>query len=304
MTEQAVNLPETLAAAWQALSMALRKVSTEAETETRWLFQHVGCSLQDHRWQPEKPLSEAQRQFLSEALQRRQQREPLQHILGTQAFRQLELVVSPHVLIPRPETEELVERVLDYVRSLPVKGAEPLRVLDVGTGSGAIALALKTEYPALEVWATDLSVEALQVARLNAQQLDVSIDFRQGDGLFALDDALPVSFDVLVSNPPYIPHEELAGLEPEVRDHEPHQALVPQDPDPLFFYRHFAAEAPRFLKPGARAFFEIHSALGPETLACFQPPVWSQVYLHQDLSQRPRFVEALLADASQKKSEG
>lgn len=300
MTEPTVTLPETLDAAWQALSRALGEVSTEAETETRWLFQHVGCSLQDRRWQPDKPLSAAQRQFLGEALRRRQQREPLQHVLGTQAFRQMELVVNSQVLIPRPETEELVERVLAYVQPLSIKAAVPLRVLDVGTGSGAIALALKTECPTLEVWATDLSTEALQVARLNAQQLGVPIHFRQGDGLFALGDSLQASFDVLVSNPPYIPHEELADLAPEVRDYEPHQALVPQDPDPLFFYRHFAAEAPRVLKPGARAFFEIHSALGPETQACFQPPVWCRAEVHTDFSQRPRFVEAWLAIDSQK----
>ncbi len=295
MTEQIEKLPEHLDAVWQAITLALEKFSNEAQTEARWLFQHVGFSPQDRRWQPHKPLSEVQYQFLTEALRRRQQREPLQHILGTQAFRHLELVVNAHVLIPRPETEELVERVLAYIHTLPRNVHSPLRVLDVGTGSGAIALALKTECPSLEVWASDLSFDALQVARLNAQRVSAQLHFRQGDGLFALEDGLKASFDVLVSNPPYIPPEELAGLEPEVRDHEPTHALVPQDPDPLYFYRHFAAEAPRFLRPGARAFFEIHSALGPQTQACFQPPVWCRTEVHTDFSQRPRFVEAWLA---------
>lgn len=303
-TGQHDPLPTNLDTAWRVVVSALERVSDEAESETRWLFEHVGISPQERRWQPHLTLSAAQLFFLEKALQRRHQREPLQHILGTQAFRHLELMVSPQVLIPRPETEELVDRVLAYVSPLvnQVKQAsEPLRILDIGTGSGAIALSLKSECPALAVWATDLSPEALQVARLNAERLGLDVNFRQGDGFGALNTEVSTElntelnprFDVLVSNPPYIPVQEWLDLAPEVRDYEPRHALTPHDPDPLYFYRYFAQAGPAFLKPGARAFFEIHSALGPETQACFVEAGWLQVDLHRDFSQRHRFIEAV-----------
>lgn len=290
---QGEPLPAALAAAWQGVESALAQVTDEALTEARWLFEHVGFSPQARRWQGEHLLSAAQQCFLQEAVQRRQRREPLQHILGTQAFRHFELVVSPHVLIPRPETEELVDRVLAYVSVLAQQASEPLRVLDVGTGSGAIALALKRECPALNLWATDISEAALQVARLNAERLDLTVNFIQGDGLNALDAQWHQRVDVLVSNPPYIPVQEWLDLAPEVKDYEPRLALSPVDPDPLYFYRHFAQQAPLFLKPGARAFFEIHSALGPETQACFLSAGWPQVEIYSDFAGCHRFIEAV-----------
>lgn len=284
-----------LGAAWDAVESTLQSVSEEPVAEARWLFQHLGYGASDRRWKAEAQLRPADLDWLQAACARRQQREPLQHILGTQPFRYLDLLVNRHVLIPRPETETLVQRVLDAVQKRLVRDGQqtPLRVLDVGAGSGAIALALKTECPALDVWATDLSEEALAVARQNAERVGAQVHFFQGDGLRALPPETP-RFDVLVSNPPYIPHHELAELAPEVRDHEPQGALVPLDPDPLYFYRHFATLGPAYLKPGAQAFFEIHSALGPETVACFDAPHWHKTGLYQDLEGRDRYVESEL----------
>lgn len=286
---------QNLGSAWAEVIKCLSLISSEPETEARWLFQHVGLSAQDCRFRPQEPLESKAALFLETALSRRLAREPLQHILGTQPFRHLELSVNRDVLIPRPETEELVDYVLAACQSKGMQGGT-VRVLDVGTGSGAIALALKQECPELEVWASDFSEAALATARLNAQALDLAVHFIHGDGLHAVL-SLPQPqprFDVLVSNPPYIPVIELADLAPEVRDYEPVHALIPPVADALHFYRHFSQWAPRILKPNAKVFFEIHSALGPETQGCFTEPVWQNTRLYQDFQKKDRYVESEL----------
>ena len=287
--------PQTLGDAWAELITGLTPFSSEPEVEARWLFQHVGLSDQDCRFRAQEPLDPQTAVFLADALRRRLQREPLQHILGTQPFRRLELRVNRDVLITRPETEDLVDYVFAACQHKLAQGGT-VRVLDVGTGSGAIALALKQECPALDVWASDVSEPALATARLNAQALHLAVHFIHGDGLHAVLN-LPQPqprFDVLVSNPPYIPVAEWAALAPEVRDYEPTQALTPPGADALYFYRHFAQWAPSILRPKAMAFFEIHSALGPETQACFAEPVWSNTRLHQDFQKKDRYVQSEL----------
>lgn len=286
---------QALGAAWQEVLKVLATISSEPEVEARWLFQQVGLSPQDCRFRSQDPLASSASRFLEAALRRRLAREPLQHILGTQPFRHLELRVNRDVLIPRPETEQLVDLVLAACHK-QLTQRERVRVLDVGTGSGAIALALKQECPELDVWASDLSEKALAIARSNAQTLALAVRFIQGDGLHALL-SLPEPqpcFDILVSNPPYIPVTELAELEPEVREYEPVQALVPPVADPLYFYKHFAQWGPRILNLHGLVFFEIHSALGPETLACFEAPTWQNTRLHQDFQKKDRYVESEL----------
>ncbi len=275
---------QTLQLAQTTLQKALAEVSEEAEVETRWLLDHLGFSSHAVRLQPDTALTAEQQRFLKEALQRRQQHEPLQHILGTQPFRYVELMVNKHVLTPRPETEELVQLVIDHCKTQP---DTPLQVADIGTGSGAIAIALKTECPWLQVDATDLHESALTVARQNAHKHRAEIQFFQGHGL----QALSQTYDIIVSNPPYIPLSEKESLAPEVRHYEPHAALFPEGNDPLYFYRHFASEA-RILKPGGAIFLEIHAPLASETLALFQTTHWQKAKLHQDLQHRPRFISA------------
>ena len=166
-------------------------------------------------------------------------------MLGHADFYGLRLSVSPDVLIPRPETEELVEEALRRIA-----GVEAPTVLDVGTGSGAVALALAHERPTATVFAADVSAEALAVARANAERLGLDVAFVRADALgphFTRD--VPPAFDLVVSNPPYVPAGERAGLQPEVRDWEPGLALFVPDADPLRFYRALAGHAGALLAP-------------------------------------------------------
>ena len=182
----------------------------------------------------ERAVPEAVRLRFAELLDRRGRREPLQHLRGRQEFFSRDFVVDPCVLIPRPETERLIEIVLGLLRPI-----ERPRILDVGTGSGVIAVTLALELPGARVFATEVSAAALEVAKQNARRLgaDGRIEFRRGDL------AAPFAgerFDLVVSNPPYVPSEEIAGLSPEVRDHEPRVALD-GGPDGLELYRRLAA---------------------------------------------------------------
>jgi release factor glutamine methyltransferase len=182
----------------------------------------------------ERAVSEAVRLRFAELLDRRGRREPLQHLRGRQEFFSRDFVVDPCVLIPRPETERLIETVLGLLRPI-----ERPRILDVGTGSGVIAVTLALELPDARIFATEVSAAALDVAKENARRLGVGerIEFRSGDLVapFAGE-----RFDLVVSNPPYVPSEEIAGLSPEVRDHEPRVALD-GGADGLEFYRRLAA---------------------------------------------------------------
>jgi release factor glutamine methyltransferase len=184
---------------------------------------------------------------------RRAMRVPLQHLTGEQEFWSLRFEVTPAVLIPRPETEHVVEAFLELNR-LP----NPI-VLDIGTGSGCLAIAVAHEVPGALVHATDLSEEALMVARRNATNLDVAgrIAFYRGDLFEPLEGrGLLGQVDFILSNPPYIAAADLASLEPEVRDHEPRQALTP-GPDPFAIHRRLARESSAFLKPGGFLIVEI-----------------------------------------------
>ena len=178
------------------------------------------------------------------ALERRTAREPLQYIMGTQEFMGLSFLVSPAVLIPRQDTELLVEAAIPFCH-----GA---RVLDLCTGSGCILLSLAKLGGIREAVGTDLSREALAVAQLNADRLNLRAQFIQSD----LWETVPGNFDVIISNPPYIPTEEIGGLMPEVRDFEPHMALD-GGADGLYFYRKIAAGAGARLHLGGRIFLEI-----------------------------------------------
>lgn len=254
----------------------------EATAEAHWILQALGISRLALRLNPQAPVSAAQLERAEAIVARRQRREPLQYILGSQAFFGLELRVGPGVLIPRPETEELVERVLAHI---PKTAA--WRVLDMGTGSGAIALAIKAERPACEVVATDISPEALEIAQANGQALNVAVDFRLGN---LLEPVAGETFQVMVSNPPYIPEADYQQLDPEVRAYEPRLALTPGE-DPLLCYRALAQAGLPLLSPGGYLACELDSALAQATAALFVAP-WQEVALHPDLQGRTRFLSA------------
>lgn len=217
-------------------------------------------------------------------IEKRSRRIPLQHILGSQDFMGLTFKVNRHVLIPRQDTETLVETVLQREKD----GGS--RLLDLCTGSGCIAVSLKVMGKYTDVTASDLSKEALQVAEANAERLlgeDHGIHFLQGD----LFEALPrgETWDVIVSNPPYIPTGVIRGLEPEVRDYEPLMALD-GDRDGLDFYRRIIGEARRWLNPGGRVYLEIGHDQGEAVTSLMRREGFQDVMVIKDMPGKDRVV--------------
>lgn len=235
-------------------------------------------------------LSHAQRRAYEQLLERRSHREPVAYITAAREFWSLDFYLTPAVLIPRPETERLVEVVLDLAHELA--SPQPLRILDIGTGSGAIAVALASELTSAEIWATDISPEALAVAAENAARNHVAhkIEFIQAD-LFAgcwSDRAV----DLLVSNPPYIRRGDIETLEPEVSRWEPRCALD-GGVDGLDYYRRIAAEAFEALRPGGAVAVEIGAGMGPAVAGLFSAQFGcAGVEIYDDYAGNERVVVA------------
>ncbi len=211
------------------------------------------------------PLSLEQQETFRVLFQRRMQREPLQYITGVREFWSLEFKVDLRVLIPRPETEVVVETALRLLSQSAIRNPQSA-ILDIGTGSGCIAIVLAKELPQAEVWATDVSADALAVAGENARHHGVAerIRFLQGD-LFSPLAGKEDGFDLIVANPPYIARPELAALQPEVRDWEPLAALD-GGPDGLDFYRRLLHEGPTYLRTGGWLVMEIGHGQGTAVL--------------------------------------
>ncbi|MBI5484010.1 MAG: peptide chain release factor N(5)-glutamine methyltransferase [Deltaproteobacteria bacterium] len=231
---------------WTKEFLAVKGVEN-ARLEAEWLLcaatglDRVGLYLNF-----EKPLNDSELSSFRAMVARRGRREPLQHILGTQEFCGLEFEVTPDILIPRHDTETLVNEAAS-------RKTDARTLLDIGTGSGCIAIALARQLPVAAVTATDISAAALAVARRNAERHGVAIEFLQGS-LF-----MPVTgrrFDLIVSNPPYISSEDIAGLEPEVRDYDPHSALD-GGRDGLDVYRLLVPDAREYLNPGGCLLLEV-----------------------------------------------
>ena len=233
----------------------------------------------------DRPLTEAQLETLRPLVKRRAAREPLQYILGSVDFAGIRLAVDARALIPRPETEELADLLVQRLRDAP-----PACILDLGTGSGALALALAHAFPNAVVTATDASAEALDLARENAARNNLSERLTLLEGSWW--DALPAetSFDLIVSNPPYLTEAELQTAAPEVADHEPRRALVAGS-DGLDDLRVILAGAPPFLAEGGLLALEtgIAQTAALEALAT-ENGLQSETL--EDLSQRPRFFFA------------
>lgn len=213
---------------------------------------------------------------------------PIQHIIGYTHFCGLRIDVSPDALVPRPETEEIVQRIICSGRPAPAA------VLDLCTGSGCIAIALKHHFPAARVTALDLSPAALGLARRNAQQNHADINFVLADLLQPRQlDRLPSPFDLIVSNPPYVMEREREAMQPNVLDYDPPQALFVPDSDPLLFYRAIGHYAARSLAPGGRLVVEINQALAPETAQLLQA-MGFDTSLTDDFRGHPRCLAATL----------
>jgi len=235
------------------------------------------------------PLSPAAEERFVQLVAERARRRPLQHLTGIQAFWRHEFAVGPAVLIPRPETEVLVETSLELLR-----GTKAPRIVDVGTGSGCVALSLAAERPDAVVIATDLSVPALAVARENASRLGLAgrVHFLGGDLLDAFRVGPAVSrFDLVVSNPPYVEEAEWHDLEPEVRDHDPRSALVP-DEGVAALYGRLLNGAARVLRGGGAVVVEIGTGQSAGVLAQAAAAGFVALRSVPDLQQIPRVIVA------------
>jgi release factor glutamine methyltransferase len=240
----------------------------------------------------ERSLTEIELETLRGMVKRRAGREPLQHIVGSTSFCGVEIQVSPDVLIPRPETELLAERAIEFLSTL---GLHPTTVLDFGTGSGCLAILIALRCPSAAVHAVDISERALEVARQNADRHQVTerIQFHQGDGFNAL--PADLRFDLLVSNPPYIAADDLPALQPEVRDFDPHAALN-GGLDGLDFYRRLAAQGRSWLKPGGRLMAEFGDEQSAAVRELFTSASWTVEAVAKDYTDRDRILIARSAD--------
>ncbi len=233
----------------------------------------------------DEPVTAEEAEVFEAMMVRRLGREPLQYVVGHADFYGIRLRVTPAVLIPRPETEEVVEAALKRL-----EGVRKPWVLDMGTGSGAIALALKHERPDAEVFACDVSEDALAVAAENADRLALDVSFIRADALApAFAEGVPACFDALIANPPYIPDREAASLESEVRDFEPPTALFTGG-DPLVHYRAIIGHASRVLKPNGLLVFETHTDYADAVYALLEEEDYTDTTIKSDLSGRPRIV--------------
>nr|MBP6314965.1 peptide chain release factor N(5)-glutamine methyltransferase [Chitinophagaceae bacterium] len=214
-----------------------------------------------------------------------QNNKPLQYVLGYEWFANLKLKVNQHVLIPRPETEELTQLVISYLKK---KEESPLRLLDIGTGSGAIPILIKKEVPNVSMYALDINEHALEVASENAQYHQTAIQFIYGD-ILNKNLSLEQTFDVIISNPPYISTEEKETMHQRVLLNEPALALFVTNNDPLQFYKAILQFSQKHINKGGRLFLEINSLHGQSIKALFESRQYS-CEIQKDMYQNDRFA--------------
>lgn len=240
---------------------------------------------------PSFEISQGKLDKLYSVIERLKQQEPIQYIIGKTEFFGLPFFVNEHVLIPRPETEELVAWILEEVEKPESnKIVASLEILDIGTGSGCIPVALKKQLPDAKVSAIDVSAHALEVAKNNAEINDVEIQFILKDILAT--HKLDRKFDVIASNPPYVRTLEKVEIKSNVLDYEPELALFVEDDDPLLFYRKIASLAKDNLKENGVLFFEINQYLGQETVDLLKEIGFQHIQLKKDLFGNNRMIRA------------
>ena len=234
------------------------------------------------------------------ALEALKNHEPIQYIIGQTEFYGLPFYVNENTLIPRPETEELVELILSntYANSQLeiIEGNNQFNILDIGTGTGCIAISLAKQLPNANVSAIDVSAKALEMANKNAQLNQVDIDFIENDILKICNSELDsaTKFDIIVSNPPYVRQLEKQQMQDNVLNHEPHLALFVEDENPLIFYRAITQFATKNLKPNGELYFEINEYLGKEMIALLEQFDFKNIQLKQDLFGKDRMICGVL----------
>jgi release factor glutamine methyltransferase len=274
-------------------SELVEKINVEESTDEiqqlafRVLEHELGLSTTEILMEKEIDVGPETLNQLSTIADRLNRNEPIQYILGDTEFMGKTFLVSPAVLIPRPETEELVK----HVPFPPAGTADTeIKILDIGTGSGCIAISLKSLIPQAEVFATDVSEEALEIARKNGARLEPQVQFLQHD---ILSQDIPVqNLDIIVSNPPYIAQREKVSMQQNVLDYEPDVALFVSDDDPLLFYKAIASKSKKVLKPGGKVIAEINEQLGTETATLFQSEGYEEVSIIKDVNNKDRIVTA------------
>lgn len=290
----------------QYLRQALQKIYDKDESSniaqlvledcTGYAKSHLLLNRQDE-------LSTEQEKKLLAQLQRLQTHEPIQYVLNKAWFYGMELYMDKAVLIPRPETEELVDWIVSDVKTSGADVFErrpaqadvtsQLKILDIGTGSGCIALALKKAMPKAEVWGCDVSEEALNVARRNGSALDIRVDFQGINFLDETQQTFLPTVDIIVSNPPYIPVSDKETMQPNVLDFEPHTALFVPNDDALLFYKAIASFSKKRLYENGAIYLEIHEDLGAAVVALFRNEGYQRIELKKDMQGKDRMVKVV-----------
>lgn len=260
---------------------------SEAGTITDWVMEHLTGSKKTERMlYKNEAITATEEKRLEEIVSRLVNEEPVQYVLGEAWFCGLRFQVDKQVLIPRPETEELVEWIISSCK-FPL---QQLRILDIGTGSGCIAVSLKRRLRKAEVWAADISTGALDTAKKNAEKLGTPLQLLQMDFLDPAQwERLP-AFDIIVSNPPYVREKDKDTMHPNVLRYEPYTALFVPDEDPLVFYRALAAFGKEHLQPGGAVFCEIHEELGIPAVSLFEQNGYT-VSLKKDMQGKDRMLQ-------------
>lgn len=281
----------TIQSAFAGILEAIRPMydAREASNIAHLVMEHItGLGKLDRIIHKDGDLPPAQETLYHEAKAALLEHRPVQHITGKSWFYGMELVVSEQVLIPRPETEELVEWILLDHPSQPA-----LRLLDIGTGSGCIPIALKKQWHTADIWAMDVSTTALAIATRNAGIQHTPIRFVHQDVLSPDATQVLPSLNIIVSNPPYIRENERADMQQQVYAFEPGIALFVPDNDALLFYRRIARLAIEKLEAGGKLYFEINEALGQEVLALMTNEGFADVKLKQDMFGKDRMVRGI-----------
>ncbi len=253
--------------------------------EAKHQLQRVDLALQ-----PDLAFSESELKIWSSILEQLKKEIPIQYILGVTHFYGLEFEVNSAVLIPRPETEELVDWIIQKSKIKNQKSK--LKILDIGTGSGCISIALAKNLPNAQVFALDVSEQALATAKTNAEKNQVQLSFILQSILETLD--LGQQFDIIVSNPPYVRELEKLEIKKNVLDNEPHLALFVEDNDALIFYRKIAQLAQKNLNPQGQLYFEINQYLGQEMLDLLREMGFKNSELRQDIYGNDRMIQCTI----------
>ncbi len=270
------------------LQKEISKIYSQGETNAiiKLIMEHCGFPSSQSFLNPDHQPGNATVTQINEIVSDIHTHKPIQYILGETSFYELNIRIDENVLVPRPETEEMIYKIAGN------QPGTPGRIIDMGTGSGCIALALKKQYPNAQVTGLELSPEALNLARLNGKHNHLEVQWIQGDILG--DNPLNghSKFDLIVSNPPYVLNREKSMMDRNVLDFEPHAALFVEDSDPLIFYRALARLSGASLSSNGTVWLEINENFGADVARLMSDSGFTQTFIHKDIHEKQRFIEA------------